>query len=129
MPSAENRFLKTATVIGTKPSESVEMKCPIGKTCIILVLAEKFDMTNLDVVSSFYSNVPMNFSLVTDSGLELKLSFYGLTTVNQGQNGGFAFTIDENLVVKDIEYGVHYKSSLVQGQYSWVLSDKLTFRK
>jgi hypothetical protein len=106
-----------------------DMTCPSGKECIILGLNEKIDTSNLDPVVAFYSNVPMNFLLKSDNGVDLPLKFYGITALNQGQNLGFAFTIDQNILSAGVKYKVQYNSATTQGKFSWFFADDLSFTK
>jgi hypothetical protein len=129
LPASGNFFNKTATVTNAKLSSLSEMKCPVGKTCIILVLAEKFDLANLNPVTDFYSKAPTSFSIKKNGNVEIPLSFYGITTTNQGQNGGFVFTVDEHLMESGVDYEIQYKSNPTVGQFSWVLPSGLTVKR
>ncbi len=124
-----NVFSTTATVVSAKMSVPTEMGCPAGKSCIVLGLAEKFDLANSGPLIAFSSNVSMNFALQAEGQSELPLAFYGFTAVNQGQNGAFSFTIDENSMKPGVRYKIVYKSTLVHGQFSWVFADSLTVEK
>lgn len=127
-PLQNGGFSTQATVLKARTIGSPEMKCPTGKTCIVLELAENIDLSNLNPITEFYTSVPMNFSIIAE-GAALPLSFYGITGVQQGKKVGFVFTIDEGLMTSGIQYKVKYNSNLTQGRFSWVLGDDLTVTK
>ncbi len=126
VPVTVDSFSTQATVIKARTIAAPEMKCPNGKTCIVLELGENIDFANLQPVTDFYTSMPMKFSIKSVTSSNLPLSFYGITAVQQGKKVGFVFTIDEGLMASGIQYQVLNNSSLVQGKFSWARPANLT---
>lgn len=120
-----NAFKNTATVLNARIVTS-EMKCPTNKICVVLELAENINVTDLNSLNRFCAGVSMKFTFTSESTTALSPVFYGVTGVNNGQNVGLVFTVENSAMKLGAPYKVSYDADPVQGEFNWVLPRDLT---
>lgn len=120
---------QTATVIRASMGAQIGNSCPKERLCIVLELAENFNLASLTSIQETYSHLNMTFELQAEGQAAKPLAYYGITVVNNNRNLGLIFSLEEVFLAPGIEYLLKSTASPNLGPLQWILPEKISISR